>query len=140
MYDLAVKYFSTVHTALFRATGGRVGHRLVANNMCLLTTKGRRSGRLHTVPLLYLEDRDRVVVIASYGGRRHHPDWYLNLAARPEATVQILRERRPVIARTADADERSQWWPRVVSAYSDYAVYQRRTDREIPIVFLESRN
>jgi len=140
MNDATVKYLSAIHAAIYRATGGRIGRRLVANDMCLLTTTGRHSGRLHTVPLLYLEDGERVVLIASYGGRRHHPDWYHNLLAYPEATLQVLDDRRAVVARTADSEERSRWWPRIVEAYHDYATYQSRTDREIPVVFLEPRN
>ena len=140
MRDTTVKFLSTLHTAAYRATGGLIGRRLVDNDMCLLTTTGRRSGRAHTVPLLYLEDGDRVVVIASYGGRIHHPEWYRNLIAEPQATLQVLREQTQVTARTADADERAEWWPKVVQAYRDYAAYQSRTDREIPIVFLEPRN
>ena len=80
------------------------------------------------------------MVIASYGGRIDHPEWYRNLIAEPRATLQVLRERTQVTARTADADERAEWWPKVVEAYRDNAAYQSRTDREIPIVFLEPRN
>ena len=137
MNDPAVKLLSTLHTALYRLTGGRIGHRLVHNDMCLLTTTGARSGRPHTVPLLYLEDGDRLVLIASYGGRRNHPDWYYNLEKHAAATVQIFSEKRPVTARTADAEERVAWWPRIVAAYPDYAVYQSRTEREIPVVILQ---
>lgn len=106
--------------------------------MLLLTTVGRHTGDPHTVPLLYLRDRDRLVVIASWGGRPQHPHWYLNLKARPDAVVQIDGVSRSVRARTADPNERDRWWPRVVEAYAGYAEYQSRTDREIPVVFLES--
>jgi len=140
MNDSTVKILSALHTMLFRFTGGIVGHRLVHNEMCLLTTTGAHSGRSHTVPLLYLEDGERLVLIASYGGRRHHPDWYHNLVANPVATVQIFNEHRPVTARTADPAERAEWWPRIVGAYPDYDVYQSRTDREIPVVLLDPRN
>ncbi len=136
MNDITIKYLSAVHTALYKATGGLIGRRLVRNDMCLLTTTGRRTGKRHTVPLLYLRDGDSVVVIASYGGRRHHPEWYQNLMAEPAAELQILDNRLQVTARTADAAERAQWWPRIVTAYSDYALYQSKTDREIPVVFL----
>ncbi len=136
MNDITIKYLSAVHTALYKATGGLIGRRLVRNDMCLLTTTGRRTGKRHTVPLLYLRDGDSVVVIASYGGRRQHPEWYQNLMAEPAAELQILDNRLQVTARTADAAERAQWWPRIVTAYSDYALYQSRTDREIPVVFL----
>ncbi len=118
-------------------TGGLLGRRLVGNDMLLLTTTGRVTGRPHTVPLLYLRDGESIVTIASYGGRNRHPEWYLNLLATPSATVQVGGSKRRVFARTASADERRNWWPRVVDAYSDYAVYQTRSDREIPVVFLD---
>jgi F420H(2)-dependent quinone reductase len=89
------------------------------------------------VPLLYLEDPPRVVVIASYGGRPGHPAWYRNLVAAPRVRVQIGGARREMTARTATTDERALWWPRVVAAYDGYRAYQSRTDREIPVVFLE---
>jgi deazaflavin-dependent oxidoreductase (nitroreductase family) len=128
---------SSWHRALYRITGGVIGRRLVANDMLLLTTRGRSTGSEHTVPLLYLVDRDRLVVIASYGGRDRHPEWYLNLVAEPSVTAQIGRRRLSLHARTATEDEREAWWPRVVAAYSDYAAYQRRTNRQIPLVVLE---
>jgi F420H(2)-dependent quinone reductase len=128
---------SSLHRVLYRITGGMVGRRLVDNDILLLTTRGRATGRKHTVPLLYLRDGECLVVIASYGGRVRHPEWYLNLVTEPSVTAQIGRNRRTFQARTATEDEREQWWPRVVAAYSDYAVYQRRTDREIPVVMLE---
>lgn len=133
----SVRFLSRLHTAVFRTTRGRVGKRLVDNDMLLLTTRGRRSGKRHTVPLLYLRDDGRLVVIASYGGRHHHPDWYRNLAADPLATVHLPGRRFEVIARTADPAERAVWWPQAVAAYEGYAGYQAKTDREIPIVFLE---
>lgn len=137
MKDSTVKTMSTLHTVLYRATRGLVGHRLVDNDMLLLTTTGHRSGKAHTVPLLYLTDGERLVVIASYGGRPAHPSWYKNLLADPSASVQILGDRRPVTSRTMSSADRDVWWTRVVAAYSDYAVYQSRTDREIPVVWLE---
>ena len=114
-----------------------MGRRLVDNDILLLTTKGRATGREHTVPLLYLRDGESLLVIASYGGRDRHPEWYLNLVTEPSVTAQTGRKRRSFQARTATEDERERWWPRVVAAYSDYAVYQGRTDREIPVVMLE---
>ena len=137
MKDSAVKRWSALHRALYRVTGGFLGRRLVDNDMLLLTTTGHRSGRLHTVPLLYLRDGRSLVVIASYGGRPHHPSWYDNLVAEPAVEVQIRSERVPMVARTATPEERSHWWPRVIAAYEGYATYQSRTDREIPVVVLE---
>ena len=137
MRDGNVKMLSTLHTAMYRATGGWVGRRLVNNDMLLLTTTGRSSGEPHTVPLLYLKDGERLVVIASYGGRPSHPEWYRNLLLKPSASVQILGDTQDVVATTMIAHERNHWWPRIVDAYGDYEVYQSRTDREIPVVWLD---
>jgi F420H(2)-dependent quinone reductase len=139
MRDSSVRRWSRIHTLMYRLTGGRLGSRLVANEMLLLTTTGHRSGGEHTVPLLFLRDGPGLVVIASYGGRPDHPAWYHNLVAEPAVTVRIGGERHPMVARTGDPAERAVWWPRVVAAYQGYAEYQSRTDREIPIVFLEPR-
>lgn len=136
MRDRTAKNLSTLHTGLFRLTGGRVGRRLVDNDMLLLTTTGRRSGKTHTVPLLYLRDKEHLVVIASWGGRDHHPHWYTNLMKDPAATVQIDGRHLDVQAATADREQRARLWPQVLDAYDGYREYQNRTDREIPIVIL----
>ena len=135
--DATARRLSRLHAAIYRTTQGRVGTRLVANDMLLLTTRGRTSGKPHTVPLLYLQEGETLVVVASWGGRDYHPDWYLNLVAEPAATVDLRGVGRNVIARTADAGEREIWWHRVQNAYRAYEQYQARTRREIPIVFLE---
>ena len=137
MRDAQVRRMSRLHRRLYQLTGGVVGKRLVDNDMLLLTTTGRRTGRPHTVPLLYLREGDALLVIASYGGRDHHPAWYLNLVATPEVEVQVRKGRLKALARIADSEERASWWPRVVDAYGDYAVYQTRTHRVIPVVLLE---
>ncbi len=133
-----MRRWSAFHRVVFRSTKGWVGKRLVHNDMLLLTTMGRISGKPHTVPLLYLKNGKSLVVIASYGGRDHYPDWYLNLDAEPKVGVQVPRTKRvDMMARTADVDERAKWWPKIVDAYDGYATYQSRTEREIPVVFLE---
>jgi deazaflavin-dependent oxidoreductase (nitroreductase family) len=136
MRDRTAKALSTFHTMLYRASHGRIGRRLVNNDMLLLTTTGRHSGQPHTVPLLYLRHGDDYVVIASWGGRDQHPEWYRNLRADPGATIQVLGKRHRVIAETAPHEIRAELWPRVLDAYDGYRVYQSRTDREIPVVLL----
>jgi F420H(2)-dependent quinone reductase len=137
MQDAHVRRLSRLHSFLYRLTGGVLGRRLAGNDMLLLTTRGRSTGRGHTVPLLYLKDNDTLVVIASWGGRPHHPHWYRNLIADPGATVQVRSKSWPVRARTADPQERAAWWPRVIAAYEGYRTYQSLTARVIPVVLLD---
>ena len=139
MRDRTAKNLSTLHRLAYRATAGRIGRRLVNNDMLLLSTTGRKTGRDHTVPLLYLRDGDDLVVIASWGGRDENPEWYKNLVTNPAAAVQVNGSRFDVTASTADASRRSRLWPEIVAAYDGYRQYQSRTDREIPVVIL-SRN
>lgn len=136
MRDRTAKRLSKLHAVLYRLTRGKVGRRLVSNDMLLLATVGAKTGRRHTRPLLYLRDGETLVVIASWGGRPHHPDWYVNLLAHPDAEVQVDGRKWPVRARTATPEEREIWWPRILDAYRGYSVYQSHTDRVIPVVFL----
>ena len=137
MKNTTARRLSRVHKALYLLSHGRIGARLVNNDMLLLTTLGRRTGRSHTVPLLYLEKGDALVIIASWGGRDHHPHWYLNLVVEPKAEVRVRGDVWHVEARTAQGTERAAWWQRAVDAHRGYAEYQGRTGREIPIVILE---
>jgi deazaflavin-dependent oxidoreductase (nitroreductase family) len=139
MRDTTARRLSTLHRVVFRATRGGVGRRLVDNDMLLLTTTGRRTGRHHEVPLLYLTDGGTPLVVASWGGRDRHPEWYINLVADPRVSVQIRNRRFPATAAPLDEPDRSEWWARAVAAYDGYAVYQSRTERTIPIVRLEPR-
>lgn len=129
-----------VHTLAYRATGGRIGHTLpgLPANL-LLDHVGAKTGTKRTSPLLYIRDGENLVLVASKGGYPRHPAWYHNLLANPDTTVQVGSERRAVRARIATPDERARLWPRAVEMYGNYADYQRRTDREIPLVVLEPR-
>jgi len=102
----------------------------------LLATKGRKSGRPRTTPVLYLEDGDDLIVVASFGGNDMHPAWYLNLESCPQAGVTIKGERRKVLAHVLSPEEKKIVWRRLVKRYPNFAVYQRRTSREIPLVRL----
>ena len=127
-----------VHTVVYRATGGLVGHRFPGTpSMLLLDHVGAKSGVERTIPLVYFDDGDDLVLVASKGGHPRNPAWFHNLRAHPATTVQVGSERRRVRARVADPEERARLWPKAVSAYSGYAGYQERTDREIPLVILE---
>jgi deazaflavin-dependent oxidoreductase (nitroreductase family) len=128
------------HTLAYRATGGLIGHTFPGfAQMLLLDHVGAKSGAKRTSPLLYLSDGDDLVLVASKGGYPRHPGWYHNLCAHPDTTVQVGSERRAVHARVATAEERKRLWPRAVKTYGGYAEYQKRCDREIPLVILEPR-
>ena len=113
-----------------------MGHRLVDNDMAILTTTGRKTGRAHSVPLLIVADGSDWIVIASYGGRPENPEWYRNLVGQPSAVLQVGPDKIAVRSETMDSVERARWWPRVVDAHPGYADYASRTDREIPLVRL----
>jgi len=128
------------HTAVYRLTGGIIGHRLPgAPPTLLLDHTGARSGTRRTSPLVYGRDGENVILVASKGGYPKNPAWFHNLMAHPDTTIQIGPRRQPVHARAATAAEREHLWPLMVSVYGGYADYQKRTDREIPLVVLEPR-
>lgn len=122
------------HIRRFKETGGRP--RPGVNDL-LLTTRGRRTGELRRTALVYERDGDRYVLAASNRGSDHHPAWYLNLLADPYVTVQVGTETFTARARPATAEERPHLWRLMVSAMSEYAAYQQRLTREIPVVLLE---
>ena len=128
------------HTLLYRASRGMLGHRIPgAPPMLLLEHVGAKSGKKRTSPLGYFRDGDDLVIVASKGGHPRHPGWFHNLKANPETTIQVGSERRPVRARVANKTERKRLWPKAVETYGGYAGYQKRTDREIPLVILKRR-
>lgn len=128
------------HVLGYRATQGLIGHRVPGlPPMLLLDHVGAKSGKHRTLPLVYMRDGDDIVIVASKGGHPRHPSWFHNLRANPDTTVQVGSQRLAVHARVADPEERARLWPEVVKTYSGYAGYQRRTDREIPLVVLEPR-
>ena len=103
----------------------------------LLTTTGRKLGKPQLLPLIYGKTENGYAIVASKGGASSHPAWYLNLTAHPEVEVQVEAERFPARARTATGAERSALWDQMVKIYPPYADYQKRTEREIPVVILE---
>lgn len=124
------------HVRRYRETDGDEGGEWNGAPALLLTATGRRSRELRTQPLIYARDGDDLIIVASMGGAPKHPQWYLNLTANPDAEVQVLADRFPVVARTANDDERARLWALVNSVWPNYDVYQTRTERVIPIVIL----
>jgi deazaflavin-dependent oxidoreductase (nitroreductase family) len=135
--DRLNKTMSGWHRRLYVRSGQ--ARRMRGAPLLLLTTVGRRSGQRRAVPLMYLADGERWVVVASNGGQDHDPDWYRNLLEQPLAEVRVGDDELPVVARVLGGEERAAVWPRLVSMYGGYAKYQRRATREIPVVVLSPR-
>jgi len=130
-----------LHTAMYRATRGVIGHRFPgAPPMLLLDHVGAKSGIKRTTPLAYVPDGDAIVVVASKGGHPTNPAWFHNLKANPDTTIQVGSEVREVHARVASPEERERLWPKAVSFYKPYASYQKKTSREIPLIILQRRD
>jgi deazaflavin-dependent oxidoreductase (nitroreductase family) len=129
--------FTQAHVHAYRASRGRIGRTYKGAPVALVDHVGRKSGKRYTSPLIYGTDGDDVIIVASFGGARKDPVWWPNLKANPRTSVQIGGERRAVVARQATPEEKQRLWPKMVSIYAPYEDYQRKTDRDIPVVLLE---
>ena len=118
-------------------TDGRKGHLWQGAPTLLVTTRGRKTGKLRRTALIYGRDGDSYVVVGSEGGAKKHPLWYLNLRAEPKVDVQVGPDLFSGRARTANQEERARFWPRMAEIWPDYNNYQKRTSREIPLVIIE---
>jgi deazaflavin-dependent oxidoreductase (nitroreductase family) len=125
------------HIRRYVESDGRNGHEWRGVRTLLLTTRGRRSGKLRRTALIYGRDGDRYLVVASQGGAHDHPSWYYNLVANPEVQVQVGAEKFSARARPATAEEKPRLWQLMTSIWPDYDTYQRKTSRDIPVVVLE---
>ena len=130
-------FFSNANVLLYRLSGGRIGGRMGRAPVLLLHHVGRRSGKQRVTPVLFLADGVRLIVVASKGGAARHPAWFHNLKAAPLTRVEVGRTQISVRAREADDAERAAYWPQLEQIYPSYAVYQRRTDRRLPVIVLE---
>lgn len=138
--DALGRAFNTFHRTVFLATNGRVMGNLIGMPALLLTTTGRRSGkRRQSMLTAPIHDDDRVVIVASWGGDDRHPKWYLNLRENPDVEVVMKGRKRQMRARIAKDEEYQELWREVTSRFKNYASYQTRTDRKIPLVVLEPR-
>lgn len=125
------------HIREYVETDGREGHRWNGVPTLLLTTRGRRTGKLRRTALIYGQDGHNYVVVASRGGAEHHPQWYLNLVDEPEVEIQVGADRLKGSARTADGEERQRLWTQMAEIWPDYDRYQKKTEREIPVVVIQ---
>jgi deazaflavin-dependent oxidoreductase (nitroreductase family) len=136
--DGGAKLMNAGHRLILAVTGRRVLAKPFGMPLVELHTVGRKSGLPRSCYLTApIHDDHRLVLVASKGGDDRHPEWYQNLQAHPDAEVVVDGQRRKIHARTADATERAEMWPKITASYKGYAGYQRRTSREIPVVICE---
>jgi deazaflavin-dependent oxidoreductase (nitroreductase family) len=136
--DAALKTMNFLHRVILKASFGKVGWSAMGMDALELTTIGRKSGEPRAVMLTSpLQEGDTIVIVASRGGDDHHPAWYLNLQANPDVEVSLKGgPAKPMKAHVADAEERARLWPKLTADHKNYADYQTKTDREIPVVLL----
>jgi deazaflavin-dependent oxidoreductase (nitroreductase family) len=137
--DLVLKTANALHRGLVKISGGRVGWKALKMPVLELTTRGRKSAKPRTVMLTSpLQEGDAIIVVASRGGDDQHPSWFLNLRAHPDVEVSFKGQpKKRMRARVATPDERRVLWPKVTADHKNYASYQTKTTREIPLVVLE---
>jgi F420H(2)-dependent quinone reductase len=134
----AIKWMSKAQTFIFKKTNGKFGNKfLKGTEVGILTTVGRKSGEPRDSPLLFLQEGQRIVLVASQGGRATNPMWYLNLVANPNVTFQTKGGLLKLVARDATDLERDEYWPKLDAMYPDFVNYRSYTDRKIPIVICD---
>jgi len=131
-----VKLIFKIMVFLYNASGGRIGGKLGKVPVLLLTTTGRKTGKQRTLPLNYIRDGSAYVVTASAGGADKHPGWFFNIRSNPQATIKVKDKQIKVTAEIAGPDKKPELWARLVEVAPNYAGYQKRTSREIPMVIL----
>jgi len=138
--DFALKAMNTVHRTILAVSGGRLGWRAGGMPVLELITTGRKSGEWRAVMLTSpVQEDGKWIIVASRGGDDQHPAWFLNIQANPSVQVRLQGgELQTMTAKIANPAERSRLWDAVVAAYPHYGTYQSKTDREIPLVVLET--
>jgi deazaflavin-dependent oxidoreductase (nitroreductase family) len=135
-YEPSPTKWSADQAALYESSGGTKGTTMQGKPVVLLTTKGARSGKLRKAPLMRVEHEGEYAIVASLGGAPKHPVWYHNVIADPHVELQDGPVKRDMIAREVTGDEKAVWWERAVAIWPDYAEYQKKTDRQIPVFVL----
>ena len=135
-YEPSTSDWARDNAELYIASGGKEGTELKGKPVILLTTIGAKTGKVRKTPLMRVEHGGEYAVVASLGGAPKHPVWYFNIKANPRVELQDGTETRDYEAREVVGDEKAIWWERAVEAWPDYAEYQRKTDRQIPVFVL----
>jgi F420H(2)-dependent quinone reductase len=136
-YEPSPQQFVADQVEAFERSDGAEGNTMMGKPVIVLTTQGARSGKIRKTPLMRVEHGGKYAVVASKGGAPSHPVWYHNISANPQVELQDGPNRREYRAHEATGEERALWWDRAVQAWPDYAEYQKKTDREIPLFVLE---
>jgi deazaflavin-dependent oxidoreductase (nitroreductase family) len=131
------RFFGILHQTLYQLTGGIIGGRFRGRRVLLLTTRGRKSGKPRTTPLMYFQDGERIFVVGSNSGLDTHPGWYLNLASDPLVHLQLKARQMDVRAETAGSQDWDRLWQIVVATAPFYNSYRKSTQRKIPLVYLD---
>jgi deazaflavin-dependent oxidoreductase (nitroreductase family) len=121
----------------YESSGGTDGTTLRGMPVVVITNVGARSGNVRKTPVMRVEHDGRYAAVASRGGAPTHPQWYFNLRAHPQVELQDGPVKQNMVAREVTGTEKADWWERAVAAFPDYAAYQQKTDREIPVFVLE---
>lgn len=136
-YEPSPSAWSRKQADLYESTNGEEGAELRGRPVIVLTSVGAKTGKLRKTPLMRVEHDGVYAVVASLGGAPKHPVWYHNLKKNPEVELQDRATKRDYVAREVTGDEKRLWWERAVETWPDYATYQTKTDRQIPVFVLE---
>lgn len=136
-YEPSTSEWVREHVAEFERSGGTRSNTMHELPIIVLTSKGAKTGKVRKTPLMRVEHDGRYAAVASLGGAAKHPVWYYNLKAEPLVELQDGTDKRDYLAREVDGEQRRRWWDRAVEAFPQYAEYQRKTDRPIPVFVLE---
>lgn len=137
-YEPSPEKFVRDQVELFESSGGAEGTTMRGMPVVLLTTRGAKSGKIRKTPLMRVEHNGTYAIVASLGGSPKHPVWYYNVQGDPRVELQDGPARQDMTAREVTGEEKALWWERAVEAYPDYADYQTKTDRQIPVFVLEA--
>ena len=135
-YEPGASAWSREHVAQYEATNGEEGGDLRGRPVIVLTSVGAKTGKLRKTPLMRVEHLGTYAVVASLGGAAKNPSWYYNLAKNPHVELQDRATKRDYLAREVAGDEKAVWWARAVATWPDYAQYQAKTERQIPVIVL----
>ncbi|RVW00375.1 nitroreductase family deazaflavin-dependent oxidoreductase [Rhodococcus spongiicola] len=135
-YEPSPSSWSANQVDLYERSGGTEGTTLEGQPVVILTTKGAKSGKVRKTPLMRVEHDGQYAVVASLGGAPKHPVWYHNVVANPLVELQDGPAKQDMTAREVTGDEKAEWWARAVEVWPEYANYQKKTTREIPVFVL----